>query len=69
MKKKNFAAKGPAGTKTMECSTCHKNSSLVDSRTEKFTCYKCVSRLSNPNSLFDDDVKPGEFNRLVLGKK
>jgi uncharacterized CHY-type Zn-finger protein len=69
MKKKNFASRGPSGTKVLICGTCNKTSSQVDERTEKLTCYKCVSRLSNPNSLFDDDVKPGEFNRLVLGKK
>lgn len=68
MKKKGFASRG-AGTKTLVCHVCNKSKSEVDIKTEKVTCWKCVSRASNPNSLFGDEVKDEDFARLVLGKK
>lgn len=66
MKRKPYK---PESMKWLVCHSCKKNKSMVDSRTEKLTCYKCVSRTSNPHSLFDDDVSPEDFPRLVLGKK
>lgn len=66
MKRKSYK---PESMKTLVCHVCNKNSSLVDSKTDRLTCFKCVSRTSNPNSLFDDEVKLEDFARLVLGKK
>lgn len=68
MRKKGFASKG-AGTKTLVCHVCNKSKSEVDVKADKVTCWKCVSRASNPNSLFCDEVKAEDFARLVLGKK
>jgi hypothetical protein len=65
MKKKAYK---PESMKMLVCHVCNKSSSMVDGRTEKLTCYKCVSRMSNPNSLFHDEVRPEDFARLVLGK-
>jgi hypothetical protein len=65
MKKKAYK---PESMKMLVCHVCNKSSSMVDGRTERLTCYKCVSRMSNPNSLFDDEVRPEDFARLVLGK-
>jgi len=65
MKRKAYK---PESMKMLVCHVCNKSSSMVDGRVEKLTCYKCVSRMSNPNSLFDDEVRPEDFARLVLGK-
>ena len=65
MKRKAYK---PESMKMLVCHVCNKSSSMVDGRTERLTCYKCVSRMSNPNSLFDDEVRPEDFARLVLGK-
>lgn len=65
MKRKAYK---PESMKRLTCHVCNKNSSMVDGKTEKLTCYKCVSRMSSPNSLFHDEVKPEDFARLVLGK-
>lgn len=66
MKKKSYK---PESMKTLVCHMCNRNSSIVDSKTTKLTCYKCVSKMANPNSLFHDDVRPEDFARVVLGKK
>jgi hypothetical protein len=66
MKRKAYK---PESMKTLVCHVCNKNSSLVDSKTDRLTCFKCVSRATNPNSLFNDEVAPEDFARLVLGKK
>lgn len=66
MKKKAYK---PESMKTLVCHVCNKSSSLVDSKTERLTCFKCVSRASNPNSLFNDEVSQEDFSRIVLGKK
>ena len=66
MKRKAYK---PESMKTLVCHVCNKSSSMVDSRTERLTCYKCVSRASNTNSLFHVEVKSEDFARLVLGKK
>jgi hypothetical protein len=66
MKRKAYK---PESMKMLVCHVCNKSSSMVDSKTERITCYKCVSRASSPNSLFDDEVRPEDFARLVLGKK
>jgi hypothetical protein len=65
MRKKAYK---PESMKTLVCHVCNKSSSLVDSKTDRLTCYKCVSRASNPNSLFHDEVRSEDFARLVLGK-
>lgn len=65
MKRKAYK---PESMKMLVCHVCNKSSSMVDGRTERLTCYKCVSRMSNPNSLFHDEVRPEDFARLVLGK-
>jgi hypothetical protein len=65
MKRKAYK---PESMKMLVCHVCNKSSSMVDGRAEKLTCYKCVSRMSNPNSLFHDEVRPEDFARLVLGK-
>jgi hypothetical protein len=66
MRKKAYK---PESMKMLTCHVCNKSSSLVDSKTDRLTCFKCVSRASNPNSLFNDEVAPEDFARLVLGKK
>jgi hypothetical protein len=66
MKKKSYK---PESMKKLVCHVCNKNSSMVDGKTEKLTCYKCVAKMSNPNSLFHDDVRDEDFARVVLGKK
>lgn len=47
------------------CKTCNTPVPNTDSEAFSVTCYKCVSRLLNPNTIFADEVSNEEWGKLI----
>jgi predicted nucleic acid-binding Zn finger protein len=59
------AYRTPTGFKEIECSCCKKQLVKVDSNSVSATCFRCVSRASNSESVFVTDLSPEDYKEFI----
>jgi hypothetical protein len=59
------AYRTPTGFKEIECSCCKKQLVKVDSNSVSATCFRCVAKASNDESIFITDLNPEEYKAFI----
>lgn len=62
------AYRTPAGFKEVKCSCCNTTVMKVDSNSSSGTCFKCVSKLMNPDSVIITDLSNEEYKEFIQSK-
>ena len=63
MKKAKFGSR-QGGIKTLACKNCNRNVPNVDETTVAVTCWRCVCKGLNPNSVILSDMSPAELSEF-----
>ena len=59
------AYRTPTGFKEIECSCCKKQMVKVDSNSVSATCFRCVAKATNDESVFITDLNPEEYKAFI----
>ena len=59
------AYRTPTGFKEIECSCCKKQLVKVDSNSVSATCFRCVAKATNDESIFITDLKLEEYKAFI----
>lgn len=59
------AYRTPTGFKEIECSCCKKQLVKVDSNSVFATCFRCVAKATNDESIFITDLNPEEYKAFI----
>lgn len=55
----------PTGFKEIKCSKCGDHTIKVDSESTGATCFRCVAKGINPESVILTDLSPEEYSKFV----
>lgn len=55
----------PTGFKDLKCSKCNSHTVKVDSSSTGATCFRCVSKGINPESVILTDLSPEEYKEFI----
>ena len=59
------AYRTPTGFKEIECSCCKKQLVKVDYNSVSATCFRCVAKASNDESIFITDLSPEDYKAFI----
>ena len=59
------AYRTPTGFKEIECSCCKKQMVKVDSNSVSATCFRCVAKATNEESIFITDLNQEEYKAFI----
>ena len=59
------AYRTPTGFKEIECSCCKKQMVKVDSNSVSSTCFRCVAKATNEDSVFITDLSPEDYKAFI----
>ncbi len=59
------AYRTPSGFKEIECSCCKTRMVKVDSNSISATCFRCVAKATNEESIFITDLSPEEYKEFI----
>ena len=59
------AYRTPTGFKEIECSCCKKQLVKVDSNSVSATCFRCVAKATNDESIFITDLNLEEYKAFI----
>lgn len=55
----------PSGFKEIECSCCKKQMVKVDDNSVSATCFRCVAKATNEESIFITDLSPEDYKEFI----
>lgn len=59
------AYRTPTGFKEIQCSVCKKQTVKVDSNSISATCFRCVAKATNEESVFITDLNQEEYREFI----
>jgi hypothetical protein len=59
------AYRTPTGFKEVKCSRCNTHTVKIDASSAGGTCFRCVSKGINPESVILTDLSPEEYKEFV----
>ena len=59
------AYRTPTGFKEIECNCCKKQLVKVDSNSVSATCFRCVAKATNDESIFITDLNPEDYKAVI----
>jgi len=62
------AYRTPAGFKEVKCKDCNQTVMKIDSNSVSGTCFKCVSKSMNPDSVILTDLSDADYKEFIQRK-
>ena len=59
------AYRTPSGFKEVKCSCCNKVTMKIDNASTSGTCFRCISKSMNPDSVILTDLSPEEYKEFI----
>lgn len=62
------AYRTPTGFKEVKCSCCNKEVMKIDNSSASGTCFRCVSKSMNPDSVIITDLSDADYKEFIQRK-
>ena len=62
------AYRTPSGFKEVKCSCCNQTTMKIDSNSVSGTCFRCISKSMNPDSVILTDLSDKDYKEFIQRK-